>query len=283
MGGSVQIRRLPIPVLRPFVASVWASGSPVAGPYAQRVREHALPTGLMHVVVRLTDHPLLISDSPDDPRTQFLGPSMIGGVRSRFYVREMTAPSCSVGVVLRPGAAALLFGAAADELAERHTPLEDLWGIPARVLRERLLEADGAEDRLAMLEAALAARLPRVRSLHPAIASVIDEMHVLPSVEAAVRRSGISHRQFIVRFRQAVGLAPNAYRQVLRFQRALQALQRDRGICLASLAAEAGYSDQGHFNRDFLAFTGVTPATYRRHSPSEANHLPVGTRAVRLA
>lgn len=274
-------KRLPIPVLQPFVALVWASDSPVACLYEQPVHEHALPSGMMHLVFRLTDYPLRILGSVNDPYPQPLSSSMIGGVRSRFYVREMVAPSCSVGAVLRPGAAALLFGVPADELAERHTSLEDLWGASAGSMRERLLEAESAEDRLAILESVLTARLPRVRSLHPAIACVINEMNSLPSIEAAVQRSGLSHRHFIAHFRRAVGLVPKTYWRILRFQLALQSLRQRRAISLALLAAEMGYSDQAHFNRDFLAFTGVTPMTYQRFSPREANHLPVDVRASR--
>ncbi len=76
-------------------------------------------------------------------------------------------------------------------------------------------------------------------------------MHSLSSVEAAVRQSGLSHRQFIVRFRQAVGVAPKTYLRILRFQRSLQLLRQSRRLPLASLAMEAGYCDQAHFNREF--------------------------------
>jgi AraC-like DNA-binding protein len=276
------IKRLPIPALRPFVALVWVSDNSVAELYGQPTREHVLPSGMMHLVSRLTDCPLRILCSQDDSRVQPVGSSIVGGIRSRFYIRELSAPSCSVGAVLRPGAAGLLFGATADELAERHTPLEDLWDASARSVRERLLEADNVY-RLAILESTLAARLPRVRSLHPAIASVIDEMHSLQSVEAAVQQSGISHRQFIAHFRRAVGLAPKTYLRVLRFQRGLQSLRQGKATSLVSLAAEAGYSDQAHFNRDFLEFTGITPMTYQRLLPCEWNHLPVDTRPSRHA
>ena len=41
----------------------------------------------------------------------------------------------------------------------------------------------------------------------------------------------------------------------------------------ADLALQSGYSDQPHFNRDFLEFTGMTPRAYRRASPSSPNHV----------
>lgn len=279
----MSVKRLPIPALRPFLALVWASDSAATELYGQPAREHVLPNGMMHIVFRLTDYPLRILGSQNDPQGQPVGCSIIGGARSRFYIRELSAPSCSVGAVLRPGAAEILFDTTADELAERHTPLEELWGASTRSVRERLLEAKNAEDRLAVLEATLAARLPRVRSLHPAIASVINKMHSLQSVEAAVQQSGVSHRQFIAHFRRAVGLAPKTYLRVLRFQRALQSFKQGKAISLVSVAAEAGYSDQAHFNRDFLEFTGVTPTTFQRLSSSELNHLPVDARACRQA
>jgi AraC-like DNA-binding protein len=229
-----------------------------------------LPGGMMHLVFRLTEHPLRIAASRDE-RGELVASSLVGGARSRYYVRETSAPSCSVGALLHPGVAELLFGATADELAERHTSLEDLWGAPARQARDRILDAATLDGRLAALESILAARLPRVRSMHPAVAAVIDEMRTMPSIAASVQRSGVSHRHFIANFRRSVGLTPKTYLRVLRFQHALQALRGGAG--LAAAAVDAGYSDQSHFNRDFLELAGVTPSTYLRLSPRETNHV----------
>src|SRR5215831_14297780 len=134
------MKRLPIPELRPFVAVVWSEEELVCEAYDQPKREHALPTGAMHLVFRLTEAPLrIVTQDADHVDAQTIAESMVGGVRSRFYVRELSAPSCSVGAVLRPGAAELLFGANAEELAERHTPLGALWGASAQALHEPLL------------------------------------------------------------------------------------------------------------------------------------------------
>jgi AraC-like DNA-binding protein len=252
---------------------VWTSDSLPAGLYDLPVREHVLPTGMMHLVFRLNDSPLRIIESEDPGRFQPIGGSIVGGVRSRFYTREMAAPSCSVGAMLCPGAAELLFGASAGELAETHTPLADLWGASAEGLRAQLLETDDAENRLAVLESALTGRLPLVRSVDPVIAAFLYDSRSPQSVGDAVKQTGLSHRHFIARFRRAAGLPPKAYSQVLRFQRAVRYLRKGSAISLASVAAEAGYSDQAHFTRDFQSFAGVTPMAYRTRSPREANHL----------
>jgi AraC-like DNA-binding protein len=271
------IARSPTPVLRPFVSQLWASEDPPVAVAAGWEREHVLPTGAMHVVFRLTDQPLRLVPIAGASPGQLLGGCLVGGLRPRFYVREWSGPSASVGAVLRPGAAGLLFGVSAGELSGSHTPLEDLWG-DAREIRDELRDARTATGRMEILEAVLVARLPRVRVMHPAIAAIIEEMPALQTVEAAVARSGLSHRHFIANFRHAVGLAPKAYLRILRFQRVLHALRAGGKPSLALVAAEAGYSDQAHLNREFLELAGTTPAAYRKRPPQAANHLRVAAR-----
>jgi AraC-like DNA-binding protein len=277
----MHLQRPPVPALRPFVELLWATEDVAPVHFAQPKREHVLPTGSMHLVFRLSDAPLWLLDPVGGPRAQAIGAAMVGGTRSRYYVREMTAPSCSVGVMLRPGASELLFGVAADELAETHTPLDDLWGHAARAAHERLCDARSAAERLMHVESMLLERLPRVHGMHPAVAAMIGRMHALPSIAAAVEQSGLSHRHFGALFRRAVGLAPKTYARVLRFQSVLRVARNDTAPAWAAIAIEAGYSDQAHFNRDFVEFAGVTPTAYRRVASVEANHVPLVERIGR--
>jgi AraC-like DNA-binding protein len=270
------LQRAPGAPLRPFIARLWASDGPADAPAAGALRrEHVLPTGLMHLVIRLDERPLHFMQ-PHSPLRSAAPLCLVGGARSHFHARESAGSSCSVGALLWPGTAALLFGTGAHELAQRHTALDELWGRPrADNLRTRLGELRSAEDRMALLEARLGERLPLLRGLHPRVAELMRCVHETPSVGAAVRRSGLSHRRFITDFRHAVGLAPKAYLQVQRLQEALKAMRGGPTASLADVAALAGYADQSHFGREFLAFAGVTPAQYRASSPAETNHLPV--------
>jgi AraC-like DNA-binding protein len=270
--------RIPRPSLRPFVESIWAADDTADTLAMPARREHVLPTGHMHLVLRLADDPLRIFDDVRDVTGRVVGTAVVGGARETFYVREASNPNCSVGALLRPGAAEALFGVPAHELSRRHTPLDDLWGASVESMRDELAGLP-VEQRLDRFEAWLtgrveAARAPRLRGLHPAIAQALEHLPLRMSVGELVRRSGCSHRTFISLFCRSVGLTPKAYCRVRRFQRALgRAAAPERAW--VDVAIAAGYSDQPHFTREFRAFAGVTPTEYRRRSPRQPLHLPV--------
>lgn len=270
------LQRQPRPSLRPFVRTLWASNGGEAQPLAATARERVLPTGDMHLVFRLGDDPLRLFDDVDDRTGRTVGRAVVGGARAASYLREVASPTWSVGAQLRPGASSLLFGVPADELAGRHTPLDDLWPAAAARIREQLHEARRPERQLDLFEALLEARLPAVRGLHPAVAQALAHFTTTaPDVRAAAAATGYSHRAFTALFRRDVGLAPKRYCRVLRFQRVLARAVADRTASWADLALDAGYSDQPHFNRDFREFAGVTPGEYRRSAPRFAHHVAV--------
>lgn len=267
--------RPPQPRLRPFVKLLWATDGALPPACTEGAREHVLPTGDMHLVFRLESAPLRLFDGPGDFHGRMVGRAVVGGARSAYYIRDISTPSSSVGAWLRPGAARLLFGVDAGELAQRHTRLDDLWGRGAEIACERLVEVAGPERKLLVLESLLCQRLPRLRGLHPAVAYAIERFGLCDSVDAVVGRTGYSHRHFVSVFRDAVGLTPKTYARVVRFQNTLRSANGDRRASWADIALAGGYSDQAHFNRDFRVFTGMTPTLYREIAPASVNHVPL--------
>lgn len=273
------IHRPPHPRLAPFVRSVWASDRAPDRPGGV---EHVLPSGSMHLVFRLGGTGLRLLDAGGGAGGCVLGWAVVGGPRSSFYAKDASCSPGSVGAQLRPGACRPLFGVDADALAERHTPLEALWGAEAGLALERIHAATGPAAQLAVLERLLAARLPLLRGLHPAVAQALHalgEAGGVPIAELA-RASGYSHRRFGALFRQQVGLGPKTFARVLRWQTVLaraQSLARaGQPLSWSALALDAGYSDQAHLGREFRALAGVTPEAYRLARPRAVHHLPLG-------
>lgn len=272
----MQVKRDPAPALRPFIRTLWVLDT---RDLAVGGRERVLPTGSMHLAFRLAGVPLTLFDDPSSEAGETIGLEIVGGPRSAPYVRAL-APGRSVGVQFEPGAASLLFGMPACELAERHIPLRDLWGEVATELRERLASIADPARLLDATERFLASRLPRVHGIDPAIAHALDQFRRSVPVQQVVAEVGWSHRRFIERFRDSVGMAPKRFCRVRRLANVLRLAERQPAASLADLALAAGYSDQPHFNREFRELAGMTPGAYRDAAPRAAHHVPLAPAGV---
>ncbi|AVT12581.1 helix-turn-helix transcriptional regulator [Paracidovorax avenae] len=270
------LHRHSAPALRGLVASVWAHDpAPVVGrPHA---REHVLPTGATHLAVRIGGAPLRVFDHAADLRGHCLGHAVVGGARTAYHVRDIAQPAVSVGAMLRPGAAAVLLGVPESALAGHHTPLERL--LPAGEVDALLAHLHACADapaRLSVFERWLAGRAAgRPPLLHPALRAVFQRSwHPDACVEDMVRASGLSHRHCIAVFRQATGLAPNAWLRLQRFSHALE-LAGDPSLGWADIAAASGFADQAHLANTFRHMAGVTPSAWRLAAdPAAPRHVP---------
>ncbi|APV52341.1 hypothetical protein BWI17_07235 [Betaproteobacteria bacterium GR16-43] len=254
---------------------MWHAGSTARTSSGSPSREHVAPCAEMHVAFRLRGPAVRLIDAG---REDAMGFAVAGGMRAGYYVKEVVPGTITVGAQFRHGAARALLGVPADELAGRHVRLGDLWGdaVVNAVLSE-LQAARQEEERLRILETFLLARVRPVRGMHPAVAGALAGFDPDAAIGSLVERSGVSHRTFISLFRHEVGLPPKLYARVSRFQRMLKQLEADPAIEWATLAMDAGYSDQAHFTREFHEFAGVTPEAYRRIAPGAAHHIPVNS------
>ena len=238
---------------------IWAS-TPATPTTA---RERMLPAVSAHLVIRLGGKPIRLFAGDTDEIGDFVSHAVVGGVRDAAYLKDSGDPAPTVGAVFRPGAAGAFLGAPTDRFAGCHTPLDAFWGSAVESLRAALSETNDLEQRLVILEQALLRRLPRIRGIDPAIvrAALLLERRPVGKVAAAL---DWSHRHFIARFSEAVGLSPKRYARLARFGRVLLRLERQPKTGLAQIAQDAGYADQAHFNRDFRNFAGISPGAYRK-------------------
>jgi len=73
---------------------------------------------------------------------------------------------------------------------------------------------------------------------------------------------GWSRRHLVSRFHQQVGLPPKTAARVIRFSHLLSRFGDAQAGQWSRIAAECGYYDQAHMNRDFREFAGTTPTDY---------------------
>src|SRR5262249_31476086 len=133
-------------------------------------------------------------------------------------------------------------------------------------VRDRVWEAATAEQRFAIIEAALGMR--RARDRHPAVryaVTTFDRSRGARRVSDVVARIGLSSRRFVELFRAEGGLAPKILCRLRRSNEVLRRIEHTTDVDWTDLALSCGYFDQAHFNHDFRAFAGLSPSAYLRH------------------
>ncbi|MCF3642830.1 AraC family transcriptional regulator [Rhizobium sp. TRM95111] len=93
-------------------------------------------------------------------------------------------------------------------------------------------------------------------------ARIDDRPEVLVTLAALASEAGLSRFQFLRVFAEATGLTPHAYLLQRRLDRARHLIAR--GTPLAAAAIDAGFTDQSHLTRHFVARYGVSPGSYRK-------------------
>jgi AraC-like DNA-binding protein len=162
-------------------------------------------------------------------------------------------------VRLSPVVARAVLGAS-SELDGKVLSLEDLWGRHAEQTVERLRASRSWDDRFAIAEAALLRRCETRRSLNPEVAFAWAQLETTRGqvrVERLADEIGWSRKRLWSRFGAQIGLTPKRAAELVRFDHAAHRLAA--GYSAAQVAAETGYADQSHLNREVMAFAGVTP------------------------
>ena len=249
----------PVPApLAAEVACVWTRRASPGATGGHRV----LPDGCVDVLFRFGAEPAAL---------------IVGTMTEAIDVPATT--DAFVGIRFRPGRAASFLGRLASltaaELTDRDVDLAEAWGADGARTWARLAEATDERRRVALAAEAVAAWFaPRVDPLVTGAIDAIEAAGGAVTIDALAARAGVSRQHLARRFTALVGVSPKVFARVVRLRRATAALAAAPVVDLATVAADAGYADQAHMNRDFRALAGTTPARF--HS----SKTPAGPRGI---
>lgn len=267
---QVAMRR-PHPALRAHVAQLWHGAGQVS-----YQRDRILPQARSYLLINLGPPQYMFLPGPPEVRVVFDDIWFSGLYEGPI---ECAAPQGSVllGVAFSASGAASLLPWSQAELANRTGPLEDLLGLPARQLRQRLLDCASVAQRLDLVEDWLLGICVSGRSVHPLVhwtlARLGDSGGRIRAEELA-RDAGCSRKHLSAVLTRAVGLPPKSLARILRFQQVLGRLGAGAPDW-ASLAADSGYYDQSHLIRDFQQYTGLAPAAFLRSAQPDPGSVVV--------
>ena len=175
-------------------------------------------------------------------------------------------------VVVQPDPSSPLLGPAADALSRADHRRDAHAGAIGRAIAGEFRHRDAVSP-LALqslgleLVAALARATRSPRSAPPSVAQATDLIHdrFLEGlrIETIADAVDVAPSDLVRAFRAFHGVPIGSYARRLRLEWVARRLAESLEP-IVSLAHEAGFSDQPHLTRAFRAFTGLTPARYRR-------------------
>jgi AraC-like DNA-binding protein len=238
----------------------------------QFARRHELPTGTAVLVFNLG--PELRVEHPADTKARFAGGSgFYAGPSAAYAVTETDGAQDGAQVMLTLLGARRLLGRPLREFGDGLIDPAEVLGGAADAILGRLLETGSHGRRLAILEDALARRFAQVEGVPRDLAWTWQRLQRSAGrlrVGDLAAELGCSRKHLSIRFRDEFGMAPKLFARILRFDRAIHLIRRDRVTSWAALADECGYADQAHMTREFHVFAGHPPmALLRRRLPDD--------------
>jgi len=171
------------------------------------------------------------------------------------------------GIHFKPGGAYPFLRFPLSELNGQVVSLDAIWGQYALEVREQLYAAPTLRAGFDVLEHLLLARFNEppygLEVVQYATAEIVRNRGAL-SIQLLSDRIGISQNHLGTQFKRFIGIPPKEFARLYRFAHVLHVIDSTHTMNWTSIAHQAGFYDQSHFNKDFVAFTGYSPTDYLR-------------------
>jgi AraC-like DNA-binding protein len=185
-----------------------------------------------------------------------------------FLYRPDTEPSVmnykrgsctTIQVIFKPHALKTLLGIDASVLTDGFV---ELYEFSAEDLNVQLIEANNEQERITLLTNFLLVKFKQAKTRDMLVEESLRVIHKKISsiqVKYLLEYLNISERQFERRFTQVVGISPQSYIRVKRFNEAIRLIKTGQFERLTDVAYALNFYDQSHFIRDIKEFSGITP------------------------
>lgn len=227
------------------------------------IHDTIFPAGYIEIVFNLGE--ALWQSSVDNLFRKSPAIELLGQI-----TRPMPIKACGknkmLGIRFFSHSAAYFFNEEAWHFNDQISNLADVFGATVRILHERLINTDGSNKQIGLIEDFLLRRIRKTGkgSTVSLVRQIVEDMQrnaFSDNIDTTARRYGITPRYLQKLFLQHIGITPKLYGQINRFKLSLRHIG-ERQMSLTSIAYDCGYSDQSHFIREFKSFAGITPSAY---------------------
>ncbi|SEW05318.1 AraC-type DNA-binding protein [Chitinophaga sp. YR573] len=171
-----------------------------------------------------------------------------------------------VGVVFQPGTAHLFINDSLEHIKASTIDAGDVFGHDIYNLPDQLNTFSSEIAKHRFLEQFLMKYVkPHKEDYH--LQHIFDAVRQIHAAEGNLdigvlhRQHLMSERNFRRKFVECVGMSPKQYAGIIRIKSFSKRYESSRAT-YSGILYELGYSDQSHFNKDFLRIAGTSPGIY---------------------
>ena len=240
-----------------------------------------LPDGNTELILNLREKPQYIYHNETLEEIQTCRHAWVSGVRTRPITIPSGKGSKMLIVAFKKGKAHPFYHFPMNELTDWVVEADLVFGRNILNLREQLLATSSIDRMFCLVERFLlqsAGNTLPLDSMYPCVGYAVSSLTNRPNdlgLRHLNEQIGYSQKHFISLFKRQVGVAPKQYLRIMRFQKAIQQIEKDSTVPWSEIARQGGFYDQAHFINEFKAFSGFTPGEYVKRKSDLLNYIPV--------
>jgi AraC-like DNA-binding protein len=229
--------------------------------------ERVVPTGHVFLLFELDGFTRHTYQSDDLKPNGTHRKAWISGQQNKHLTISAHPHSEMLVVQFKPAGGRPFFHQPMALFTDRVFPAEDVFGSAVLDLRESMMKARNAEDKMALVANWLEARIRSDLTPPDKLTAVIQALQAEPVANHAdaIQPYPNSQKHLIEQFKQYVGLTPKSYHRILRFNDLLATIQNQQSIQWSEVSYLSGYADQSHFIKEFKHFSGYNPKEFIHH------------------
>jgi AraC-like DNA-binding protein len=238
--------------LTPWVKNYWSA----SGFASSEVTPKVFPDGCAYIIFKFD-------------RTAGTSYAYLLGMRTAFIEADYPKSTQLFGVGFKPAGITAFTRVSLEELTDRRVELALVETLFDKLFYETLPEKQSIAEIVAHTNSCL---LKRFSCLYPVESQITRAVDLISLSKGQLSLADVAsdvclcQRHFERKFKSVIGVSPKMLAKIVRFNNALQCMQKHQHADLLTIAVECGYYDRTHLAKDFKLLTGETPTDFRKKS-----------------
>jgi AraC-like DNA-binding protein len=238
------------------------------------VCERVIPTGNIDIMFHYKNCFKVRSSDNNFYKQEY---SFISGISNSYADVTTNGETGLICVTFYPFGACSFFNFPLLEIENQNIRLDCIFGNESKEVFERLCTAQFLNDRIAIIENFLLAKLnesaTRDSLLLKSGIEFINQSKGQISAAKLSEKLCITPKTLERKFSAMLGKSPKQFIKIVRFQNILNTYSNANGKSLTQLAYLNGYFDQSHFIKDFKTFSGYTPKDFFENHQCQSDYF----------